>query len=119
MKRRYATLIVNNETDWRDICNGWDQVAKPDLSNVNGRIIFSGLYLNFVIIAADRPILQTDMEVWFEELPPEQFGTNTCSPDDVVVLGLEENPDDISDDDLFAIAQQSYDKGILKPYVNP
>ena len=112
MKRKcYATLIVNRRTNWRDICNGWEDVAKPDLFRVNGRIIFDDGYPNFVIIAADRPILQADMEEWFDELPSEQFGVEACSLDDIVVLDLEEDPDFFSDDaDLFAIAQRYFNE---------
>jgi hypothetical protein len=106
-RKRYATLIVSRRTSWADVCNGWQDMAKPDLAEINGRIIFDDGYPNFVIITADRPILQADMEEWFDELPPEQFGSEACSLDDIVVLDLEEDPDFLSDDaDLFALAQR-------------
>jgi hypothetical protein len=121
--KRYTTLIVNKRKKWTDVFNRWDQIAKPYLAEVDGRILFNERYPTFAIIIADIPILQSHMEVWFKETPLEAPGeVLNVSPDDLddlIVLDLEEDPDCFSDGYLFVIAREDIESDILEPYIDP
>lgn len=126
------TVIFNGRKPWTSVRNRWESMAASELENADGRIIYDQRYPNFVIIVADYVFTMNNMEAWFIELPTIDYlqysgeldneddgtvdlddfggGDDSNAPDDLddlCLFYLIDDPDDLTDDELFDRAHLS------------